>query len=235
MSESKSHSPILCLYSGGTDSTLAAALAAQQSSHVILLTLKRYGIFASHKAAHNAVYLKKHFDKIQFKHYFEDFDKEYTLIAYDKSFRVGSRFDIRNASMCGLCKLAMHWRTIKFCKEHDIHTVFDGSVKKSRVFPEQNKVIMLDNLEKLYLENDIDYQNPVFDLDTQEQLYQLGIMSSSKIKGSSLDIQPICSQQLLFAKYAELSLAYQDINEYEKFLGAFYAEKIKLLAKALQC
>lgn len=224
-----SNSTILCLYSGGSDSTLAAALAAHRSSQVLLLTLKRFGLFEPKRAAHNAAYLKNHFPNVTFEHQFESFEEEYKLITYDIKFKVSGRYDLRNASMCGLCKLGMHWKTIKICKKMGIKTVFDGSIKSSRIFPEQNRLIMLEELEKLYRKNNIQYENPVFELDTQEQLFQMGIMPSSQIKGTSHDIQPYCSQQLLFAKYAEICLSQNTIEKYEENLASFYTEKIRLL------
>lgn len=229
-----SPSAILCLYSGGSDSTLAAALAAHRSSQVLLLTLKRFGLFEPKRAAHNAAYLQSHFPQVQFEHRFESFEEEYKLLAHDKKFQVGSKQDLRNASMCGICKLGMHWRTIKLCKELGITTVFDGSVKSSRIFPEQNRLIMLEELEKLYWKNGIQYENPVFELNTQEQLFQMGIMPSSQIKGTSHDIQPLCSQQLLFAKYAEICLAQGTVEQYEQNLSMFYTEKIRLLGEELK-
>ena len=225
--------PILCMYSGGADSTLAAAIAAQRTSRVFLLTLGRFGVFQPRRAAHNAAYLKRHFPEAVFNHLFDDFELEYKRLAYGKEFRCAPTQDLRNASMCGLCKLGMHWKTIRICLARGIKTVFDGSVKSSRIFPEQNRVIMLEELEKLYWKNGIQYENPVFELNTQEQLFKMGVMPSARIKGTAGDIQPLCSQQLLFAQYAELCLARGTVEEYELKLSEFYTEKIRLLGEEL--
>ena len=69
--------PILCMYSGGADSTLAAALAAHRTSKVLLLTLGRYGLFQPRRASHNAAYLRHRFPEVAFDHIFDDFDLEY--------------------------------------------------------------------------------------------------------------------------------------------------------------
>jgi hypothetical protein len=225
----KTYPKILVMFSGGSDSTMAAFLAAQRASTVYMATLKRFGLFGMDRSQVNYERLCARFPETKFVRIFDNFEKEYREVAYHDWVKDLLHFGFATASMCGICKLGMHWKTIQICKEHDIHVVYDGAAHATRKFPEQNKVIFLNSLTKLYEENGILYDTPVYDMDTQRGLYEAKLTPGKKVKGTSKDIQPTCSQQILFASLASLYLSRYSFEEYEQKLKPLFDKKIDFM------
>lgn len=234
-SQSNSVEPnkILCLYSGGSDSTLAAAVAAKRADTVYLVTYERFGLFGSKRSANNLLRLRKKFPDTEFIHKIVNFENEYKRIAYGNYFADRLRFGFIPLSVCGLCKLGMHWKTIKLCRKYDIHIVYDGAIKATDIFPAQNYTIMLDELKKLYREHDIFYQTPVYNLDTQKELFKEKLIPAERVKGTSKDIQPFCSQQLLFVRFVNYYLNKYSFDKYVQDLKRYYDLKIGYLRELL--
>ncbi|MFC2162683.1 hypothetical protein ACFLRF_03305 [Candidatus Altiarchaeota archaeon] len=217
---------ILVLYSGGSDSTLAAAIAARKAKTVYLITYKRFGFFSPDLVSHNMHALEHKFPEVRFVSEIIDIESEYRDVAYSNHLGDLRKYGLITQSVCGLCKVAMHWRTIKECMKKGVHLVYDGAVESTNIFPAQNKRIMLDGLSGLYREHGITYENPVYDMDTQRMLFKEGIIPSDKYKGTSKDIQPVCSQQLLFTRFVDYYLAKHSFSEYEERVGEYYREKL---------
>ena len=225
---------ILCLYSGGFDSTLAAYFAAKKAKVIYLITYERFGLFSSKRAVYNLLRLKKRFSHTKFIHKIVNFEREYRNISYNNFFSDLLNFGFITLSVCGLCKLAMHWKTIKLCKNYDLDVVYDGSNKTSEIFPAQNKYILLDALKGLYGEHSITYENPAYNLDTQKILFKEKMIPSDRLKGTIKDIQPFCSQQLLFARFANYYLNKYSFKKYEQKVKKYYDQKITYVKKQLE-
>jgi len=95
----------------------------------------------------------------------------HTILRYDGLFRHASyeryltnlaRHGFFVLSTCGLCKLAMHVRTIVYCLDHGLKNVCDGANKGMDLFPAQMECV-IDEIKKLYAKFGIVYTNPVFD------------------------------------------------------------------------
>jgi hypothetical protein len=220
---------IAVMFSGGCDSTLAAAMAAEKYDKVQLLTYYRSGLF---KAVENPKIgferLRDKFGADKFDIEIMNVDKYFKRAQYDNYPYYVKKYGSICMSICGLCKLAMDWQTILYCIEHSITGVWDGAVKEMKAFPTQNMKIALEDIGKLYLDFNIDYRNPVYEIgkDVERMLYGMKLIPSPKHKGTGADKQVVCSQQILFSQFVEYYLSIHSWEDYVKNMREFYSEKI---------
>ena len=152
------------LFSGGTDSTLTAALLQDKFDLIHLITYDRFGIFEVENSKENAKKLQEKYGKEKFIHRIINFDEVFKRISYEKYFKNLMKFGFMNLSTCGLCKLSMHVLTVVYCLENKVSYVADGANKGMEIFPAQMDTV-LEQLRHMYGEFDIEYTNPVFDFD----------------------------------------------------------------------
>lgn len=250
------------LYSGGTDSTLAACLVADQFEKVSLLTYKRFGLFSVTNPIVNVKTLQDKYGNDKFTHVFIPVDKIFRMVSYERFLFNVLRHGLFLLSTCGLCKLAMHVRTIVYCFDQGISHVCDGANQGMYLFPDQMDSVIRETRD-MYAHFGIDYFNPVFEFEgpqdidfadrlhferiswlreekdpdylekkkktTGYRLYELGIMPSENVKGTSLDrrMQPRCFQFILFNIWLHwYYLADHNYEKYEKDTLRFFKEKI---------
>lgn len=224
----------IVLYSGGCDSTLAAALVSGSYAQVELVTYDRLGFFkAQENASINFEKLKKKFgqDKLSFRVF--KVDSIFKKIQYDRYLYYLKKYGSICMSICGLCKLAMHCQTILYCIRHSIANVCDGASREMSVFPTQNLDIALEGIKKLYADFGINYFNPVFEngKDAEKMLYDMGIIPTRAYRLKPEDKQVLCSQQILFARFVGYYLSEHSWEEYVRDLHNFYSEKIADIEK----
>ena len=106
---------IVVLFSGGTDSTLTAALMAEEFRKVYLITYDRFGLFSITNPKINVEKLKNKFGDNKFTHKVIRLDRLFKFVSYERYLRNFIRYRFFLLSTCGLCKLAMHIRTVIFC------------------------------------------------------------------------------------------------------------------------
>ena len=152
----------IVLFSGGTDSTLTAAMYAKKYDKVHLITYDRFGIFEVENSRNNAKKLQDKYGQDKFVHKIIKFDKIFKKVAYQKYVKNILKHGFMNLSTCGLCKLSMHVMTVVYCLENDIKIVADGANKGMEIFPAQMDTV-LNEIRTMYSEFDIIYSNPVFD------------------------------------------------------------------------
>lgn len=167
-------SPCAVLFSGGSDSTLAAALMARRFAPVHLLTFDRRtvrggpavypGLRNLGLSRINAQRLGEVLGRERFVHTVEDTTSLFRRIAVeglaDDLARFGTRLTLL---VCMGCKLAMHAHALALCRERGIGHVADGASRAEALYPEQNPRVMR-RLGELYAEHGIEYANPVYDL-----------------------------------------------------------------------
>ncbi len=157
------------MFSGGTDSTLAAALEAKKFDKVHLLTYKRFGLFSVNNSQLNVQKLKDKFGEDKFISHIVIIDKLTEYVFYERYLYNLRHHGFFLLSICGLCKLAMHIRTLIFCLDHNIGNVSDGANQGMYLFPEQISTV-IDELKKLYAKFGINYNNPVFNYDPPKNI-----------------------------------------------------------------
>jgi hypothetical protein len=227
---------IAVLFSGGCDSTLAAAIAAEKYGKVHLLTYKRLGIFKMRRPRAMVEKLRKRYPGCEFHYECIDINKYHKEICYENYFSNVSRYGLKLVSVCGLCNVAMHWRTVLYCLDSGIRCVSDGANAASNTFPSQNKKIMIGGLRKMYSHFGIEYSNPVYEMgdNVEEELYRRGITACRKIKQTERDSQPVCIDNLLFSRFVDFYLHSHSWEEYEEDLKKFYDEKIEYAVKRIE-
>jgi hypothetical protein len=249
---------VLLLYSGGTDSTLCAALLAQKYSEVHLLTLSRRGIFNIKNSACNVKKLRAAFKNVKFIHTIKSCENFFRFLSYERFFTNIRKFGFFNLSTCGICKLSMHISAIEYALENSIALAADGANQGMDIYPAQMKeVIVL--IRELYTIAGLTLVNPVFHLDgirdndflkrldidvkknsgptAGKKLYKMGLMPEENVKGSDLDrkMQAQCFGLILFHIFAKwYFLENHSMQEYIDKTVQFYNFKIKMLTPLIK-
>lgn len=167
---------LVILFSGGTDSTYTAVMMKQKYKKIHLLTFDRFGFLNTVNSRSAAQALKEKFGKDKFTHQIIIIDELFKKISYNNYFRELIKYKFFVLLTCGLCKLAMHWRTIVYCIDNHIEYVCDGS-SKEMIDPSQDAEIIR-GMRVLYNEFGIRYFNPVFYAARQireKTIFDLGI------------------------------------------------------------
>ena len=155
---------IAVLYSGGTDSTCAVTLLLKKFDKVHLLTYKRFGLFCINNIEANVKKLKDKFGLDKFVYKVINVDKLFKHVSYAKYYYNLKKHGFFLLSTCGLCKLAMHIRTLIYCLENSIEYVCDGANKNAKYFPAQMPEV-INEIKNMYARYGIVYLTPVFDFD----------------------------------------------------------------------
>ena len=224
---------VAVMYSGGTDSTYTAQLMAEQFDRVHLVTYRRKGMFNVESSDTNFRKLVDRWGEEKFVRppNFPSVDKLFRQLSYGHYWRDLFRHGLFTLTTCGICKLAMHMRTMVYCLDNDVRCVRDGANQNMYIFPAQMPDVV-QKLRDLYARYGIEYDNPVFEYaDTQgmsfgsrlfgtnpnrpdplqagvrttgTELYSLGILPSADVKGTAIDrsMQARCFQFVLFNVFA---------------------------------
>lgn len=155
---------VAILFSGGTDSTLTAALLEKEFQTIHLVTYNRFGFHATDNTAVQAQMLKDKFGQDRFVHTLINVDELFKHISYENYLKNIVKHGFFNLSTCGLCKLSMHVRTIAYCLDNQIYHVADGANQAMSMEPAQIKEV-IDEMKRMYQHFGISYFNPVFELD----------------------------------------------------------------------
>jgi 7-cyano-7-deazaguanine synthase in queuosine biosynthesis len=176
------------LFSGGSDSTLAAAMAAKNTSRIYLVTYEHSFMFRHHKIDVNVSSLQKVFPQTEFIHHKEDINRLFKKLYFDRLVPYIRQYGTMILPwICGACKLAMHINTINFCNRRNIKNVCCGAHQESaRIFPAQMPGI-IDLIRELYMTNGIKYKTPVYEKDRPDRiLFEKGIISNPNMKKQHL-------------------------------------------------
>lgn len=213
---SDKHNEIAILFSGGTDSTCAAAIMAGKFDKVNLLTFNRFGIFSIENSKNNVKTLRKKFPSVAFEQRIINADHLVEHLSHNNFFCNLFKYGFLTLSNCMICSLVNHFGALIYCLNNDIRDIADGSTKDWIFFPSHmEKVIVL--FRQMYKKFNINYHTPVYNFDvpppisfmdkiypgglsepenrnrnfdrktTGKYLYDLGFFSSSNIKGTDVD------------------------------------------------
>lgn len=173
-------------YSGGDDSTLVAAISAQNFKKVHLLTftsdsrLNLFGFINSNPAntEANVRNLSTKYGESKFRHEIINFSQLRNDI-YFRDFLPACHDDnFLKSCFCIPCTLAMHIETINYCLRNGIRFASDGSNNESGLlFWQTQNPFNLREVSEFYKRFGITYiVNPAYHCtDTGEQLNKLGI------------------------------------------------------------
>lgn len=156
------------LFSGGTDSTLAAVLQLEKFQKISLITFDRFGIAKVENSRVNAQKLIDKYGSDRVDHSIVNFDKVFKEVSYENYFKNFLKHGFMNLSTCGLCKLSMHIEAIRSCQIKGITHVSDGANQDMKMFPAQMKPV-IGRIKDLYEEYGIKYTNPVFEYNAPQE------------------------------------------------------------------
>lgn len=216
------------LYSGGCDSTLAACRMAERFPIVHLVTFTRFGFLETDNPAVHIDRMRQRYPDTTFHFHKIPYGKFYEAIENHKRFRNLLKYGSMTSVPCGNCKVAMHWRAAVFCLEQGVGIVADGAIKGNDHFAEQNPRILMPELRSFYAEFDLQVVHPVYDvgLDTEKELYRLGIHDTPDVKRTRADKQVVCSQHILFGMWMRKYLSKHSFEEYEAQSREYLTQKV---------
>lgn len=157
-------SKVAILFSGGTDSTLTAAMLTEQYDEIHLITYNRFGFHEADNTKTQSQMLKDKYGEERFIHVFINVDKLFKHVSYENYLKNIVNFGFFNLSTCGLCKLSMHVKTIDYAIENDVQVVADGANQAMSMFPSQMEPV-IEEMRLLYKHFGIEYITPVFNMD----------------------------------------------------------------------
>lgn len=153
------------LYSGGTDSTCAAAVMAEKFESVHLLTFYQDCKKQGSLIEENVNIIRKKFQHSRIIHKIISTEKLVRWISYDRYGHYFLKHKLLVLSTCGFTTLSWHVRAIIYCMENQIDVVADGLTKELMHFPGHMDSV-IEVFRELYKHFHIEYINPVRDWPT---------------------------------------------------------------------
>lgn len=200
------------LFSGGADSTLAAARACEQYGSVCLLTCTFSHGFRFSRSQTSVAALQRFYGRDRVQRVFLDTDP---LIRALYLHRFSSdlhryRSYLLFVSYCECCKLAMHTAAIRYCRRNGIERVCEGANHKSApIFPDQRAAVLAD-FAGFYGEYGICFTAPVWDIDRADHvLHDMGVIADRDCKNEHVfySNQHSCLVGLLLHAYGRMALS----------------------------
>lgn len=250
------------LFSGGTDSFCTAGLAAEKHDRVHLLTFYE-------KATENSPWPEQNLERLQKKYGADKFtlsvfstDKIVKHLSYKHFFKFLKEFHFYNLATPGLSSLSWHTRTVLFCQEKKIQTVYDGMTKELLHLPGHMPEIR-ELFREFYKSHGIQFSSMVIDWDIPEDqrfmdrlivdrhgftlgpkpktrttgdwLFNNGLLPSKNVKGSEFDrlMQHDCYPFIVYNML--VFWFFEPLIGYEKYkinLRTFMSKKVEM-AQAL--
>ncbi len=172
------------LFSGGSDSTLVAALMCEKFEKVHLLTFFHSGILEATRSKVNVKRLENRFGKNRVIHKFFNIEQIFQTLyyaAYVRDFRKYGLFLV--AAICNACQLAMHTATIIYNLNNNISFARDGYKReKEHIYAfmsEKGRKF----IKMFYRKYKMEYDNPVYDIPrTDWVLFEMGITPKRDVK-----------------------------------------------------
>lgn len=231
-------SKVSILFSGGSDSSLAASLMCEQYEQVYLLTFYHKGIPHAENAIKNAKKLANKFGNDKITHEFIYFGDVFKQIYYGNYWKDIKKYkSFMTLCFCNACQLAMHTKTIIYNINHNIHTTCDGYKHEKRHIYCFMSDLGIKETKKFYQKYGIEYRNPVYSIvRTDWKLFDMGITTKKNIKfpneGVDYTTQHHCRNGILVNTY--LMGYYIPIYGHQKNIEkslSYWKEKIELLTK----
>ncbi len=221
----------LVLFSGGSDSTLAAALYAEQGYQVHLVTLDRFSyVRVTEYTEHNYKKLVAIYGQDRFVRSVLNIEKWHKLLNYERYFYFAKRYGLAVVAL-NFSKLSLHWRSLIYAIQNDIEVIADGAVPYMKLYLDQNQKIALGGFQDLYQHFGIRHESPVWDLaeDVEQLLYNRGINKRPQVRGSEDDKQVFYAEQFVFALFAKYYCMKHGEEGYEKIMTELYKEKFQFI------
>ncbi|MCO4768427.1 MAG: 7-cyano-7-deazaguanine synthase [Deltaproteobacteria bacterium] len=194
MTKRKAHAAVL--FSGGTDSTLAAAQMLDECDKVTLLTFDPgYLLFLDNTKVH-AEALQERFGADRVEHRIIDirhFIKD--ILGVDVGADLREYGFNMSSLVCLGCRLSMHAFAIYWCLQNEVPYLADGSIRAQSTIPEQMESVIRRNRRFYSQEYGIRHFSPIYEeSESDQRLDELGITGKKKLKRQFIlfDTQATC-------------------------------------------
>lgn len=157
------------VFSGGTDSTCAAALAAESGKYarIHLVTFFETATRKNGAPHRNVEALRRRFPSVEFLPRYISVDPLVRKLSYDRYWHYFRKHGALVLATPGFSSLSWHSRMVAYCLEHGIKSVSDGLTRELMHFPgHMTEVIAV--FRELYSRFGIEYTNPVRDWEVPE-------------------------------------------------------------------
>lgn len=171
-------------FSGGSDSTLVAAMMCGQFEKVHLLTYFHSGMPLAEKSKINAKNLANRFGKDKIIHKLINFEEFFKRLYYGSYLKDIEKYKgYMTPCFCNACQIAMHAKTILYNIENNIHFACDGYKREKRLLYVFMAEEGIKETRNFYKEYHIDYKNPVYNIvRTDWKLFEMGITPKKNVK-----------------------------------------------------
>ncbi|CAN5726707.1 hypothetical protein BH10BDE1_BH10BDE1_29930 [soil metagenome] len=159
------------LFSGGTDSTCATAVAALEFDCIHLLTFHEKSTSDSPIPTENADRLRRAFPNVEFTHSVISTERLVSWLSYGDSFlsyiRNLAQDHVYNLATPGFSSLSWHLATLRFASGlrnsgHDVSAIFDGMTRELTHLPGHMPSVR-NLIAALYAKNGFKFSSPVYD------------------------------------------------------------------------
>ncbi len=227
----KAHAAVL--FSGGTDSTLAAAQMLDECDKITLLTFDPgFLLFVDNTRVH-ARKLQKKFGKDRVEHQIIDirhFIKR--ILGVDVKADLKEYGFNMSSLVCLGCRLSMHSFAIYWCLKNGVAYLADGSIRAQSTVPEQMESVIRRNRRFYSQEYGIRHFSPIYEeSESDQRLDELGISGKKRLKKQFIlfDTQPTCLFGVPADVYGRLFYGPLVGSQREKDSEQYCAEKYPLM------
>jgi len=226
VTQRKAHAAVL--FSGGTDSTLAAAQMLDECDRVTLLTFDPgFLLFIDNTKVH-ARKLQERFGKDRVEHQIIDirhFIKD--ILGTDVTGDLREYGFNMSSLVCLGCRLSMHAFAIYWCLQNKVPYLADGSIRAQSTIPEQMESVIrrIRHFSPIYEESESD-----------QRLDELGISGKKKLKKQFIlfDTQATCVFGVPADVYGRLFYGRAVGSTREKDSEQYCAEKYPVMREVIQ-
>ncbi|MCB9478869.1 MAG: hypothetical protein H6683_04245 [Deltaproteobacteria bacterium] len=212
------------LFSGGTDSTLAAYEISRVARHVTLLTVNPGFLLFLENSKRHADKLREFLGADRVDHVILSGKDVTDRVLFGDKAADWKKYGFNmTALVCLGCRMSMHTAALIYNLEHGIPVIADGSIAKQSVIPEQLESFIRGNRKRLWERYGIRHYAPIYQEDhSDERLDELRVSLRPKLKRQFIlfDTQATCPFGVpadVYARlfYGDLSGEAREVNTFE--------------------
>jgi len=232
---------VALLFSGGSDSTLAAIHLLEKFDRVHLLTFDHAAIpDKGERSFTSADKLRGHFGDERIVHRIINIQDILNKVYRKSHLHDLRRYGLFEVNICAACKLSMYLAMIKYCLEHKLSFAASGANKDARDLISDQMVRVSELLEDFFKRQGITYITPVYDVNRSDwELFDFGITdkrdSKARVTRSANTQQAYCENSFPYTIYAK---GYHVLRYGQKSLEGtsvkWYKEKIAKYEQRIQ-